>query len=263
MLRPRIIPCLLLHNNGLVKTTKFSEPRYVGDPLNTVRLFNEKQADELIILDIGATVESREPDFKVFADIARESRMPLCIGGGVKSVEHAKKMIGLGIEKVALSSAILSDPHLATAIAKSIGRQSVVAVLDFKREPDGRFGLYSHRGTRAYPHDLPRFVQFLENSGVGEIVLNSIERDGTGLGYDIAAFELVREMVTIPLTLLGGAGGVVDVKDLIARFGVVGAAAGSIFLFKGPRKAVLINYPTDLSMALTRDSINAHGARQA
>lgn len=244
MLRPRIIPCLLVRNKGLVKTVKFGASKYVGDPINAVKIFNEKEADELIVMDIDATTSGSGPDFGMIEKLAAECRMPLCYGGGIKSVEQAKTIIGLGVEKVALSSAVLEKPSLVSQIAEEIGSQSVVVVLDVKKRFLGaRYDIHIRNAkvnTGICPID---FARTLEKLGVGEIVVNSIDNDGVMKGYDLSVTRQVREAVSVPVTVLGGAGALSDIRSLIEKFGVIGAASGSLFVFKGVYKAVLINYP--------------------
>lgn len=245
MLRPRIIPCLLIHNNGLVKTVNFEDPKYVGDPLNAVKIFNEKEADELIVLDIDATVEDREPDFELIKNLASECRMPLCYGGGVKTPEQAKKIVNIGVEKVALSSAIVENPQLVKRLAEAIGAQSVVAVLDVKKTGffTKSYEVFIHNGKKSTGLDPSKFSQKLEEFGVGEIVINSIDKDGVMDGYDFELLQEVRSSVEVPMSALGGAGSLDDIEELIEEFGIIGAGAGSLFVFKGKYKAVLINYP--------------------
>jgi imidazole glycerol-phosphate synthase subunit HisF len=243
MLRPRIIPCLLVKDKGLVKTVAFSESKYVGDPINAVKIFNEKGVDELIVLDIDATVKGAEPNYIMIENFATESRMPLCYGGGIKNTEQAKRIIGLGVEKVAISSGAIETPQLITKIANAIGNQSVVAVIDVRTEKE-QFLVYTHNGKKKVQSSLHNIIRELENAGVGEIVLNSIDNDGRMKGYNISMVENVFESINVPLTILGGAGKLDDIGDIIKRFGIIGAAAGSLFVFKGVYKAVLINYPT-------------------
>ena len=244
MLRPRIIPCLLVHNRGLVKTVGFSDPKYVGDPINAVKIFNEKEADELAVFDIDASARGAEPDFKMVANLAAECRMPLCYGGGVKTVAQARRIIGLGVEKIAISSAAIETPELVSAAAQEIGSQSVVVVIDIKRDPKtGRNLAWTHNGTRNTGRPLIEVAQQVEALGAGEIVVNSIDNDGKMQGYDLAMARSLRQAVQLPITLLGGAGSLADIGALVAACGVVGAAVGSLFVFKGPYKAVLINYP--------------------
>jgi cyclase len=247
MLRPRIIPCLLVHEGGLVKTTKFKNPKYVGDPINAVKIFNEKEADELIILDIDATVKGLEPNYKFIADIAAECRMPLCYGGGVRSPDQAKRIIGLGVEKVAISAAAISDPSLVLRVAETVGRQSVVIVLDvFKKSSllSKGYNLHSHNAQIMHKINLVDFAIQMQDLGAGEIVINLINRDGEMTGYDLDLAAEFRAKLDVPLTFLGGAGSHRDLEDLFRIAGVVGAAAGSLFVFKGQYRAVLINYPS-------------------
>lgn len=246
MLRPRISPCLLVHQGGLVKTVGFKEPKYVGDPINAVKIFNEKEADELIVLDIDASVNGAEPDYKMIAHLAVECRMPLCYGGGVHTTNQAKRIVALGVEKVAMSSAALADPTLVTRTADAIGRQSAVVVLDVRR----RTGLFakghevvSHNATRVHSGDPLTWALRMQAAGAGELVINCVDRDGKMKGYDLDLASDVRKALDIPLTFLGGAGSLEDLRALFERCGVVGGSAGSLFVFKGPYRAVLINYP--------------------
>jgi cyclase len=245
MLRPRVIPCLLVKNKGLVKTTRFKHPKYVGDPINAVKIFNEKEVDELTVLDIDATAEGREPDYKMIENVAAECRMPLCYGGGVKTLEQAQRASGLGAEKVAVSSAAVDHPELVTQMAESLGSQSVVVVLDVKKRLlRGGYEVCTHNGQRKTGRSPIDLAREMESLGVGEIVINSIDHDGVMQGYDLELAGAVRDSVSVPLTVLGGAGSLNDVKSLIDAFGIIGASAGSLFVFKGIYRAVLINYPT-------------------
>jgi cyclase len=243
MLRPRIIPCLLVRKQGLVKTLRFDAGKYVGDPINAVRIFNEKEVDELMVLDIDATTEGRAPDYKMIENLAAECRMPLSYGGGVKSVDQAKRIVGLGVEKVALSSAAVENPSILAEIASTVGTQSVVAVLDAKSKAGGGYEVLTLNGSRRTGKNPAEVASECERYGAGEIVVNSIDRDGEMGGYDLTLARLVRAATTVPLTVLGGAGTLKHVAELIAALGVVGAAAGSLFVFKGKYRAVLINYP--------------------
>lgn len=245
MLRPRIIPCLLVHEGGLVKTVGFKSPKYVGDPINAVKIFNEKETDELVVLDIDATVNGAEPDYKLIADLAAECRMPLCYGGGVRTAEQAKRIIGLGVEKVAISAAAIENPALITQIADEIGSQSVVVVLDVKKRMLSKdYDVFVHNGRKNTKRSVFDVAAQAEALGAGEIVINSIDNDGQMKGYDVALAQKIRNTVQIPITVLGGAGSLNDLVDLIRACGVVGASAGSLFVFKGAYKAVLINYPS-------------------
>jgi cyclase len=245
MLRPRILPCLLVRNKGLVKTVKFADPKYVGDPINAVRIFNEKEVDELMVIDIDATVNGTAPDYRMIEHLAAECRMPLCYGGGVKTADQAKTIIGLGVEKVAISSAAIAEPALISRVADEVGRQSVVIVLDTRRKKfGGKYEIHTHNGRHATGQDPVAFAQLAEQRGAGELVINSIDHDGVMKGYDLALATKVRDAISIPMTVLGGAGSLEHLGELIRQFGIVGAAAGSLFVFKGVYRAVLINYPS-------------------
>lgn len=246
MLRARIIPCLLVHNKGLVKTVNFKEPKYVGDPINAVKIFNEKEVDELIVLDIDATVENRTPNFELIKNLAFECRMPFCYGGGITSVEQAKKIIELGAEKIAISSSAINDPALIKNIGLEVGIQSVVVVIDVRKKGilfGGGYDIYIKNGKEKVKIKLKDFIDQLNEIGVGEIVVNSIDNDGMMKGYDIPLISMIREWTNFPITALGGAGSSIDIKELIEKFKIIGASAGSLFVFKGKYKAVLINYP--------------------
>ena len=244
MLNPRIIPCLLVKNKGLVKTVRFSDPKYVGDPINAVKIFNEKSVDELMVLDIDATVDIKEPDYKMIAHLAMECRMPFCYGGGIKTKEQALRIFELGVEKIALSSAAIENPYIVSEIAKSVGNQSVVTVLDMKKKKfSNKYELYTHNGKKKTGLDPITFAKQVESLGCGEIVINSIDQDGMMNGYDNKIIDAIRDAVSIPLTVLGGAGSLEDIGQMISNHGIIGVAAGSLFVFKGKYKAVLINYP--------------------
>lgn len=253
MLRPRIIPCLLVHERGLVKTVNFAAPKYVGDPINAVKIFNEKEVDELIVLDIDASRNKAEPDYGMIRNLAAECRMPLCYGGGVTTVEQAVRIIKMGVEKVAISAAAAERPELVAEIARFVGSQSVVVILDVKLDRKGRYEVWTHNGTRNTGRDPVAFAVELQTLGAGEITLNSIDRDGACKGYDLELARRVRDAVTVPMTVLGGAGGLADIEALVGALGIVGAAAGSLFVFKGVYRAVLINYPTRAQ----RDAVNS------
>lgn len=249
MLRSRIIPCLLVHNKGVVKTLKFSveDGKYVGDPINAVKIFNEKSVDEIMVIDIDATVQGREPDYEMIKNVATECRMPLCYGGGVTTVEQVRKIINLGAEKVAISAAALSNPELLCQMSEVVGAQSVVLVLDIAKKK-GLYGgshyeIFTNNGKKKTGRKLYEFLEELKDIPYGELVINNIDLDGVMTGYDIEMCDKVRELTDVPLTFLGGAGSYEDIKKLVSRYKVIGAAAGSIFVFKGKYKAVLIQYP--------------------
>ncbi len=244
MLRPRIIPCLLVQNGGLVKTQKFTDPKYVGDPINAVKIFNEKEVDEIIVVDIDATALNKDPDYTLIKNLAAECRMPLCYGGGVKSVEQVEKIISLGVEKVAMSSAVVNDPKIVARAAEVVGGQSVVVVMDVKKRGVlGKYELYTHNASKRTRLSPVEFAQTVESLGGGEVVINSIDRDGIMKGYDLDLISKIRDSISLPITALGGAGSLDDIGSLIDTFGIIGTAAGSLFVFKGVYRAVLINYP--------------------
>ena len=245
MLRPRLIPCLLVQNGGLVKTVNFSNPKYVGDPINAVRIFNEKEVDELIVLDIDATIKRDEPDYQLISHLASECRMPLCYGGGVQTVTQIEKIISLGVEKVAISSAVIENVKLIPNAATRVGSQSLVVVIDVRKTGLlRRHEVVTHNGSRRTGLNPVVFASYMAQLGAGEIVINSVDRDGEMKGYDLDLVENVRKQINLPLTVLGGAGSLEDLRELVERFGLIGAAAGSLFVFKGKYRAVLINYPS-------------------
>ncbi len=244
MLYPRIIPCLLVKNKGLVKTTRFADPKYVGDPINAVRIFNEKQVDELMVLDIDATVLNQQPDYQMIERLAAECRMPLCYGGGIKTAEQARNIFSLGVEKVAISSVAVETPSIITEVANQVGNQSVIVVLDVRKKSiTGRLELVTHNATKKTGLHPVEFAKQAVELGAGEIVINSVDNDGVMKGYDLSLVDKIRNAVNIPITVLGGAGSLSDIGNLINRYGIIGAAAGSLFVFKGKYRAVLINYP--------------------
>ena len=244
MLRPRLIPSLLIHKDGLYKTLEFGQPKYIGDPLNAVRIFNEKEVDELIVVDIDATRARREPDYELIAKLASECRMPLCYGGGVKTLDAFERIIRLGVEKVAISSAALEYPEFVTEAAKRVGSQSVVAVIDVKKTGlFRRYEVVTNNASKKTGFEPASWAAKLQSLGAGEILLNSVDADGQMQGYDFDLVDEVRSAVSTPLTVLGGAGSLEHFRNLFARYGIIGAAAGSFFVFKGKYHAVLINYP--------------------
>jgi cyclase len=245
MLRPRIIPCLLVHNKGLVKTVRFKDWKYVGDPINAVKIFNEKEVDELIVLDIDATREKRGPDFNLISNLAVECRMPFCYGGGITSVEDVKKIVSLGVEKIAVSSEAINNLSVIEKMSKAVGAQSIVIVLDAAKKGFFKdYELFTENGKTRTGIKVRDFVIQLDSIDIGEIVINSIDHDGMMIGYDFDLIDMVRELTDVPITALGGASSLNDIKLLIDRYKIIGAAAGSIFVFKGKYKAVLITYPT-------------------
>lgn len=247
MLRSRIVPCLLIQNGGLVKTQMFKSPKYVGDPINAIKIFNEKEADELIVLDIDATANKAEPNYKLITKLAAECRMPLCYGGGISNPEQAFRIIDLGVEKVAISSAAINNPEIVTKISEVIGRQSVVVVLDIFKKMGlftNSYEVFTNNGK--FNHKLDPFIlaKILEEAGAGEIVINSINNDGCMMGYDLELSKQFCKKMKIPVTILGGAGSYKHISSLIQACGIIGVGVGSLFVFKGKYRAVLINYPS-------------------
>jgi cyclase len=261
MLRPRVTPCLLIRNGGLVKTFQFKNDKYVGDPINAVKIFNEKSVDELIVIDIGASVNGNEPDYKLIEKLANESRMPLSYGGGIQSVAQAEKIIKFGVEKISLSSAIIRRPELIVEMVEAVGKQSVVGVLDVKKSLFKGYGIYINNGKKKVKGTLFDWIKKFQKFGVGEILFNSIDFDGMQCGYDLNLATSVCPHLKVPVTYLGGAGSLDDIGNLVENFGVIGCAAGSLFVFKGKYRAVLINYPSfdeKYSLLVDRLKIYAH-----
>ena len=224
---------------------RFKDSKYVGDPINAVRIFNEKKVDELIVLDIDATREGREPNYGLIENLASECRMPLCYGGGIKNMQQAQRIFGLGVEKIAVSSIAVKNPNIITEMASRVGNQSVVVVLDVKKKVlSSNYELFTHNGSKGTGVDPVKFALQMERAGAGELVINSIDRDGLMNGYDHTIIDRIMEVLDIPITVMGGAGTLEDIGVIVRKHGIIGAAAGSLFVFKGKFRAVLINYPT-------------------
>lgn len=216
----------------------------MGDPINAVKIFNEKEVDELIVLDIDASTHGYEPDYKMIENLAVECRMPLCYGGGIKTRAQAERIFSLGVEKIALSSAAVENFGVVSEIAGRVGNQSVVVVMDVKvTGSDGKYEIYTHNGSKPAGKNPVDFAIAMEKAGAGEIVVNSIDRDGVMKGYDLDLIQQIWEVISVPMTVLGGAGSLEDIGAVIKRHGIIGAAAGSLFVFKGKFRAVLISYP--------------------
>ena len=242
MLATRVMPCLLLSGARLVKTVRFQDPKYVGDPRNAVKIFNEKEVDELVVLDIDATPERTGPRFELIREIVSEAFMPVAYGGGIRTLEDARAMFKLGVEKVILCSSALDNPGLVGELAEEAGGQSVLVCLDVKRGPCGQGELHSHGGRINTHRDPVAFALEMEARGAGELVLNAIDRDGTMTGFDLELIRQVSAAVSIPVIACGGAGKVADFADAVAG-GASAVAAGSLFVFHGRNRAVLISYP--------------------
>jgi len=252
---PRIIPCLLLRNRGLVKTIKFKDPKYLGDPINVVKIFNDKEVDELIFLDIMATAEKRKPPFELLAEIASECFMPLGYGGGLRDLEDVKTILNLGVEKVCINSYAVENPSFIHAAADFAGSQSIVVSIDVRRGRFDKYRVFTHSGKKATGLDPVRLATEMERMGTGELLLNSIDQDGMMQGYDLELIRQVSSAVSIPVVACGGAGSVQDLADAVQKGGASAAAAGSLFVFQGPHRAVLISYPSarELRQAFGRE----------
>jgi cyclase len=249
MLTTRIIPVLLLRRSGLYKTKKFRDPKYVGDPINAVKIFNDKEVDEIIVLDVEATAERREPDYARIEDIASECFMPLCYGGGINSVDQMRHLQRIGVEKVCLNSAAFRTPELVQAACDTLGASSVVASIDARRSFLGRnYEVCIDAGRTNTKVDPIAHAKRMAELGVGEILINSIDRDGTMGGYDVELVSRVSSSVDVPVIACGGCGSIEDMRQVVQEGGVSAVAAGSVFVFHGKHRAVLINYPTGLEI---------------
>lgn len=242
MLKQRVIPCLLLRNGGLYKTVKFANPKYVGDPINAIRIFSDKEVDELMVLDIGASKEGREPDYALIEQFAGECFMPLCYGGGVRTVEQARQLFALGVEKVCLQTAAMADMSLVTRIAERFGSQSVLVSADVKRSIFGKRQLYGAADGKTVSTPWLDYLRSAVAAGAGEVVLNAVDRDGTMQGMDLDMIREASAALPVPLVAVGGAGSLADIKAAIEA-GASAVSAGAFFVFHGPHRAVLITYP--------------------
>lgn len=243
MLLPRVIPCLLLHDGGLVKTVRFGASKYVGDPINAIKIFNDKRVDELIILDISASRERREPNYALIEEIASECFMPLCYGGGVSTLAQAKRIVNLGVEKIAVNRAAIHRPELVRELADQLGSQSVVGCVDVKRSWTGRYRVYDSAKGSLTDKDPFEHADRLAAFGAGEVLVNSVDRDGTQQGYDHELISKLTKRLTVPVIACGGAWTTEHLRTVVRESGASAAAAGSMFVFQGPHRAVLISYP--------------------
>lgn len=243
MLRTRVIPVLLLRDGGLVKGVQFKNHKYVGDPINAVKIFNEKEVDELVFLDISATQENRAPDYSLIADIASEAFMPFGYGGGVKTVEQIEKLFSVGVEKVIINTSAFLDPDMLKEAVKVAGSQSIVVSMDVKKSLFGSYEVFVHNGKTKTKVDPVTYAKQMQDYGVGELMLTSIDNEGTGKGYDLKLLDMVTNAVGIPVVGLGGAGSLQDLADAKNQTELSGLAAGNLFVFYGKHKAVLITYP--------------------
>ena len=243
MLRRRIIPALLMRDGGLVKTVKFSKERYIGDPINAVKIFNEKEVDELCLLDIGATTEGRPPAYSEINEIVSEAFMPIGYGGGIQSMDHVERLFKLGVEKVIMNTAAFENENLVKEASGVFGNQSIVVSIDIKKDLFGQYRIYTRSGKSKQKIDLLTAVKKMQDLGAGEIILNNIDRDGTMQGYDVEPINKVSKVIDVPFVALGGAASIDDFVAAIQN-GASAVSAGSMFVFQGVHKAVLISYIT-------------------
>ncbi|WP_263833678.1 AglZ/HisF2 family acetamidino modification protein [Sulfurospirillum oryzae] len=243
MLRTRVIPCLLLKNESLIKTVKFKEYNYIGDPVNTVRIFNELEVDELMFLDIFASKENRSINFKILKDIANECFMPLSYGGNIKSLEDAKRIFEIGFEKVVINSNAFNNPKLIEEIARYFGVQSVVGSIDVKKTFFGHLKMYSCHGRKKQNISILEWVKQLENAGIGELLITSIDREGSWEGYDIDLIKSISESVQVPVIANGGCGNIEHIKEIVHKTNVSACAVGSMVVYQKKGMGVLINFP--------------------
>ena len=244
MLRYRVIPVLTIDERRLVKTIRFRDPRYLGDPLNAVRLFNEKEVDEIVVLDIGATRRSRTPDFDFIADLASECFMPMAYGGGIVTLEHVARVLALGVEKIVMNTAAVENPSLMSAAARTCGNQAVVASIDVRRRWTGAREAVTRGGTKSTKRAPAELARAMEQAGAGELLITSVEHDGQMQGYDLELIREVTAAVSIPVIACGGAGRLDDLRLAVREGGASAASAGSLFVYQGKHRAVLVNFPS-------------------
>jgi imidazole glycerol-phosphate synthase subunit HisF len=242
VVKTRVIPCLLLKGAGLVKTVRFADPKYVGDPINAVRIFNDKEVDELIVLDITASGEHKEPPFSTIEDIASECFMPVAYGGGITAVAQARRLVASGIEKIILNTAALHTPALVSELSAQIGASSTVVAIDVKKDLFGRHRVYDHVRKKTTDLGPEEHARRMAAAGAGEIFINDVSRDGTGSGFDLDLVKKVSSAVDVPVIACGGAGKLGDLL-LASQAGASAVAAGSLFVYMGKHRAVMINYP--------------------
>jgi cyclase len=253
MLQHRVIPCLLISNSGLVKTIKFANPKYVGDPINAIRIFNEKEVDELLVLDIEASKTKREPNYVLIEQFAGECFMPLSYGGGITTVDQVKRLFSIGVEKVCVQTSALANLSLVTDIASRYGNQSVVMSIDIKKNLLGRHKLYSSATGKFIDQSWSGLIKTAIVAGAGEILVNAVDRDGTMDGMDLPLIEQAASVCSVPLIAAGGVGSLIDIKAAV-KMGASAVAAGAFFVYHGPHRAVLITYPRYAELtALFRD----------
>jgi cyclase len=246
---PRVLPCLLLRGSGLVKTVRFKNPTYIGDPRNAVRIFNEREVDELVLFDITASVAGGPPQFQLIEEIVSEAFMPVAYGGGLRTIDDARKVLALGVEKVIFCTAAIENPALIEETARVFGSQSVLVCIDVGTTLFGRREVYTHGGRKRARTDPVQCARQMESAGAGELIVNSIDRDGTMSGFDIELIRSVAGAVRVPVIACGGAGTLHDLREATTAGGASAVAAGSFFVFHGKHRAVLINYPEPQTLA--------------
>jgi cyclase len=244
MLKTRIIPCLLLHEGGLVKTEKFKNPKYVGDPINAVRIYNEKEVDELIFLDIDASRNGVEPNLSTIEDLATECFMPFAYGGGITTLQQIQRILKIGVEKVILNQTALKNPDFIKEAAKHFGSSTIIVAVDIKKDLWGNYKVYDHVKKKTVGQTPAEYALQMCEAGAGELFINNVDRDGTYTGFDSQILESINKIVSIPVIACGGASGTNDLKEVVSKANVSGVAAGSIFVYQGPHRAVLISYPS-------------------
>lgn len=259
MLATRVIPALLLQDRGLVKTIKFKNPIYVGDAVNAVKIFNEKEVDELIFLDITASKKSRQPNFSLISELASECFMPFAYGGGITNLDEIQKILQLGVEKVVINHSVLTDIRFLEAAVRRFASSTIVVAIDVKKDLFGRFRVYDHVRHRTTQKDPFNYARELEAAGAGELFINDVDRDGTYSGYNLPLLKGMTDLVSIPLIACGGASSLEDLKAAASDGGASAVAAGSLFVFQKPHRAVLISYPPAKTLQNLFGSIGNYG----
>ena len=243
MLETRVIPCLLLKDESLVKTVKFSKPAYIGDPINTVRIFNELEVDELIFLDIEATKKRRKPNFKILQEIANECFMPLAYGGGIRTIEDAQRIFTIGFEKIAINSYAMENPKFVTQLAEIYGNQAIIGSIDIKKNFWGKSVVVTRAGTKKNKISAVQWAKQLEEIGAGEILITSVDKEGTWDGYDVELTRSIAEAVKIPVIAHGGAGNLKHIEEVIKKGGASAVGLGSMVVYQSKGMGVLVNFP--------------------
>ena len=249
MFRARVIPVLLLKNLGLVKSIKFKDYRYIGDPINAVKIFNDKKADELVFLDINASKENRLISLDFVHKVGDEANMPFAVGGGIKTIKDIRSILEHGAEKIIINTAAFENPEFIKEAVDAFGSSTIVVCLDVKRDYWGKYKLVYKQGSKKSKEDVITFAKKMEEYGAGEIVIQSVDRDGTYQGYDFDLVKSISESISMPIIALGGAKDLSDFSNAVNYSYASAVAAGSIFVYHGPRKAVLINYPSQEELA--------------